>query len=62
MWLIGGGLMFSGLLVGALSGSIILYLGFVGVGLVLVGCQYARQRYQNHKEQVWRKNYPSYRY
>lgn len=62
MWLIGGGFMFSGLLLGALTGSIALYLGVIGFGLVLMGCQYAQERYKERQAQAWRKEYPSYRY
>lgn len=62
MWLIGGGFMFSGLLIGALSGSIALCLGVVGFGAVLMGCQYAQEQYKERQSQAWRKNYPSYRY
>lgn len=62
MWLIGGGFMFSGLLIGALSGSIALCLGIVGFGAALIGCQYAQERYEERQSQAWRKNYPSYRY
>lgn len=62
MWLIGGGFMFSGLLLGALTGSIALYLGVIGFGLVLIGCQYAQERYRDRQSQAWRKEYPSYRY
>ena len=62
MWLIGGGFMFSGLLIGALSGSIVLYLGIAGFGVALMGCHYAQKRYQERQSQAWRKNYPSYKY
>lgn len=62
MWLVGGGFMFSGLLIGALSGSIALCLGVVGFGAVLMGCQYAQEQYKERQSQAWRKNYPSYRY
>lgn len=62
MWLIGGGFMFSGLLIGALSGSVTLCLGIVGFGMVLIGCYYAQEQYKERQSQAWRKNYPSYRY
>ena len=62
MWLIGGGFMFCGLLIGALSGSVALCLGVVGFGLVLMGCQYAQEQYKERQSQAWRRNYPSYRY
>ena len=62
MWLIGGGFMFSGLLIGALSGSIILCLGVVGFGMILTGCQYIQAQYKERQSQARRKNYPSYRY
>ena len=62
MWLIGGGCIFSGLLIGALSGSVALCLVVVGFGIVLIGCQYAQERYKEQQSQAWRKNYPSYRY
>lgn len=62
MWLIGGGFMFSGLLLGALSGSVVLYLGVTGFGAVLMGCQYARDWHKKRQAQAWYKNYPSYRY
>lgn len=62
MWLIGGGLMFSGLLMGALSGSIAICLVVVGFGVVLIGCHYAQEQYKERQSQAWRKNYPSYRY
>ena len=62
MWLIGGGFMFSGLLIGALSGSVALCLGIIGFGMVLIGCHYAQEQYKERQSQAWRKNYPSYRY
>ncbi len=62
MWLIGGGFMFGGLLTGALSGSIALCLGFIGFGMMLIGCHYAKEQYKERQAQEWRKNYPSYRY
>lgn len=62
MWLIGGGFMFGGLLMGALSGSIVLCLGVIGFGMMLIGCHYAQERYKEQQAQERRKNYPSYRY
>lgn len=62
MWLIGGGFMFSGLLIGALSGSVTLCLGVVGFGMALIGCHYAQEQYKERQAQAWRKNYPSYKY
>jgi hypothetical protein len=62
MWLIGGGFMFSGLLIGALSGSIALCFGIVGFGMALIGCHCIQERYKERQSQAWRKNYPSYRY
>lgn len=62
MWLIGGGFMFSGLLLGALTGSIAIYLGVIGFGLMLMGCHYVREQYKEQQAQAWRKEYPSYRY
>lgn len=62
MWLIGGGFMFGGLLIGALSGSIVLCLGIVGFGMMLIGCHYTQKQYKERQSQTWRKNYPSYKY
>lgn len=62
MWLIGGGCIFSGLLIGALSGSVTLCLGVVGFGMALIGCQYGQEQYKERRSQAWRKNYPSYKY
>ena len=62
MWLIGGGFMFSGLLIGALSGSIALCLVFIGFGMILIGCHYTQEQYKERRAQAWRKNYPSYKY
>lgn len=62
MWLVGSGFMFSGLLIGALSGSVALCLGVVGFGMALIGCQYVQEQYKKRQSQAWRKDYPSYRY
>lgn len=62
MWLIGGGFMFGGLLMGALSGSVALSLVIIGVGAIIVGGAYAQVQYKEKQAQSWRKKYPSYKY
>lgn len=62
MGMVGCGFMFTGLLFGALSGSITIFLIIVGFGLALVGCALLREQRKERQAQAWRKNYPSYRY
>jgi len=62
MGIIGCGLMFTGLLLGALSGSLILCLAVVGIGAILVLGVYVQEQNKEKQAQAWRKNYPSYRY
>lgn len=62
MCLIGGGFMLCGLLIGVLSGNIVLCFVVIGFGIMLIGCQYIQEQYKERQSQAWRKNYPSYRY
>ena len=60
---VAGGLMFSGLLLGGLTGSLGLLLAFCAAGLLLAGIGEAVQAHKE-REQVRRKLscYPPYRY
>ena len=62
MGMVGCGFMFTGLLLGALSGSFVLCLTVVGIGAAFTLCAYAQEQYKEKQAQAWRKNYPSYRY
>lgn len=62
MGTVGFGLMFTGLLMGALSGSIILCLAVISCGMALALGAYAQEQGQKKQAQAWRKNYPSYKY
>lgn len=62
MGMVGCGFMFTGLLLGALSGSLVLCLAVVGIGAVFALGAYAQEQYKEKQAQAWRKNYPSYRY
>lgn len=62
MGMVGCGLMLTGLLMGALSGSIGICLGVIGFGGLLVGYAYAQEQVKEKQAQAWRKNYPSYKY
>lgn len=56
------GLMFTGLLLGALSGSILLALIVISIGLLCALYEYIKERQEEKRENAWRKNYPIYRY
>ena len=62
MWIIGGGIMFAGLIMGGLSGSLSLCLEITGVGLVILACAQIKEYTKEKRAQEWRKNYPVYRY
>lgn len=59
---IGCGFLFTGLLLGALSGSFLIGIVTICIGLVLIGCAYLHEYKREKKAQAWRKNYPIYRY
>ena len=60
--LIGAGLCFSGLVLGALSGSILLMLAPIGAGMLLFGVAGLWQHAINKQAASWRATYPSYKY
>lgn len=62
MGTIGCGLMFTGLLLGAMSGSIGIALITIGIGLLLAGYPVLQEYREEKRMQDWRKNYPTYRY
>jgi len=62
MNMVGCGLMFTGLVLGALSGSIDMMLMPIGLGLLLIGIA-SLYRIKQHRYQYNRyKQYPAYRY
>ena len=54
--------MFTGLLLGAMSGSIGIALITIGIGLLLAGYSVLQEYREEKRMQDWRKNYPTYRY
>lgn len=62
MGIVGCGFMFTGLLLGALSGSVALCLSVVGIGVIFAFSAYAQEQRKERQAQEWRKNYPSYKY
>lgn len=57
--MIGCGIMFLGLLLGALSGSIVIMFAVVGIGALIVGTSMIQE---HRRQQSWRAQYPPYRY
>jgi len=62
MGIIGCGIMFTGLLLGALSGSIAIMAVVMGIGAIIVGCIMAQEHTRKKQAQAWRRQYPTYRY
>lgn len=62
MGIIACGLMFTGLLLGALSGSILLALIIISIGFLFAFGEYVKEKQKEEQENAWRKNYPVYRY
>lgn len=62
MGAIGCGLMFTGLLLGALTSNILILLIAFAIGMLFVYGAKVQEHIDEQQEQAWRKRYPDYRY
>lgn len=62
MYIIGCGLMLTGLLTGALFGNLLIALAVMGIGGLFVLVTVAEEKQKKKQAQAWRATYPPYGY
>ena len=62
MYIIGCSLMLTGLLTGALFGSLLIALTIMGIGGLFVLITVAEEKQKKKQAQAWRTTYPPYGY
>ena len=62
MYILGCGLMLTGLLTGALFGSLLIALAVMGIGGLFVLITVVEEKQKKKQAQAWRTTYPPYGY